>query len=183
MSAWQRRWRSLKSGRATDDSQAGASALVALARPLSACRYAWDRGAASGAGWPHDWPASGHLVAYTRRTLLNACLREIRSAETRVRIAALPDCRARLDKLGTSCNVTIDPYQSSMIEAAVHESLHALLDSGMLKMFSKHEAEKSLREVVMDALEKHLADHIMSDHGETERWRRALGRKLQKPSG
>lgn len=121
-------------------------------------------------------------MPYTRKTLKRACFRALRSPDLRLDTAKLEDCRARLIEKAGAKRVTLDPHQSSLIEGTVHECLHVLLDSSLLATFARKEPPPSLWETVIEALEYVIAEDILASPEETEKWRRAIDRKLSATS-
>ena len=94
----------------------------------------------------------------------------------------LNDCRARLLERNGRARVTVDPHQSGMIEGVIHECLHVVLDAALLATFSPRERAPSLWEAVLDTLETVIAEDVLSSPEETEKWRKAIDRKLSATS-
>ena len=118
-------------------------------------------------------------MRWTRKRLKAECFRVLRSPELRLRLGTLNDCRARLVERNGTAKVTVDPHQSSLIQGAVHECLHVILDPQLGQVFSTKEPIPSAWEAVMDTLEVLISEEILSTAAETDRWRKAIDAKLK----
>ena len=113
-------------------------------------------------------------MRWTRASLKAACWRALRRPDFRFTTDNLADCRAKM----VPKHATVDPYQVGLIPGAVHELIHAVLDPQLTAVFNHRERLPSLWEAVIDTLELVIAEGILNDAEETERWRRAIDAKL-----
>lgn len=119
-------------------------------------------------------------MRWNRESLFRACESLLSRQDTQVRLRTIKD--PNLGAHGTyhwtknqasEVLITIDPAKSSLVEACLHEALHAVLQAQIGQNFNP-----CLEEAIIQALEKDLWKEAFSGRKRTERWRKIINAKL-----
>ena len=112
---------------------------------------------------------------WTLATLRAECLRALRRKDVRLDVRRLEKCQAQLHYVPNGpAFVTADPMQVGLINAAVHEMLHYVMDEFLDPFLGVR-----MKEVALDAWEERIARTIITSPAEYQAWVRAIERKLE----
>ena len=122
-----------------------------------------------------------HLTRWNRKTLLAACEAVLRRPDTRLLNRTLKEpgpvakFTGNIEPNDSLSNVTIylDPSRMGLVEGALHETLHVVLNQQVGGCFNE-----ALEEVIMKALERDLWIKVLT-HRRFKTWRKLVNGKLQ----
>lgn len=115
---------------------------------------------------------------WNRKSLLRACEALLEREDCTIRLRTIQEhqttahCDYVVGEEGAEKpRLTIDPAKGGLVECALHEALHAVLQEIIGSNFNS-----TLDEVIIRALERDIWTHMKRN--ETNKWRRILNAKL-----